>query len=85
MKGQERVNTYNALKTEAEVKALLSGKPIHCVKCKKDLVGNEVFDYSIKNKLSLNLRSDSGINVGVPALICSCGYKNTVLKLLAQV
>lgn len=87
MEGQKKQDTYKSFngKTEAEVKAFFQGKSIHCVKCKKDFDGNEKFAYTIKNSLSINLRSDSSLNHGVPALVCSCGYENTVLKLLSQV
>ena len=87
MKGQQQIDTYKSFdgKTEADVKAFLTGKNLHCVKCKKEFTGNEVFAYTIKNSLAIKLRNAHMVTFGVPAIVCQCGYENTLLKILAQV
>lgn len=87
MQGKPQIELYKGFagRSEADILAFLAGKNLHCVKCKANLKGNEAFAYTIKNDLSIHVRSESGIKSGVPALVCVCGYENTLIKLLAQV
>ncbi len=83
-----RIDMYRkfAGKTEAEVIQYLLSKPIHCVKCKTPIVTIDSFVAPINNSLAIQLKKADGTNLnGVPAVRCSCGYDNTVFKLMYQV
>lgn len=71
---------------ESDIRNLFKKETIHCVKCKETLKPQKMaIDYSIQNSLSIDLKNKDGKRKrGVPAYICGCGYKNTLLKLMNQ-
>lgn len=79
------VPIHRGFKSEAQIKEYLDKHKIHCVKCHEDLDGNEPFDHEVSNanRITLINAEDEKIQ-SVPRLVCKCGYKNTVLKLLYQ-
>lgn len=77
--------TYKKFKSEQDIIDFFAGKPIHCVSCKEPLTGNEDFDHELSNALAIPLEDSEGNKISsVPRIVCDCGYKNTVLKLLYQ-
>lgn len=81
----KRHEVYNGFKTEAEIKDYFSNKEVHCVSCKGKLTGSEAIDFSLHNTLAISIVQEDGSGVSsVPRIVCTCGYKNTILKLLYQ-
>lgn len=82
---KKTVNIHERFQSEAEINDYFSDKGVHCVKCHEDLDGNEPFDHEVSNANRISLTTIEGEQIqSVPRLVCKCGYKNTVLKLLYQ-
>jgi hypothetical protein len=80
-----RNEIYKGFKSEAEIKDYFSNKVVHCVGCKGNLTGSEPMDFSLHNTLAISIEKADGEGVSsVPRIVCTCGYKNTILKLLYQ-
>lgn len=77
---------HKTFRSEADIRDYFSSRPpIHCVSCKNLFSGAEPFDHELQNTLAIKLTDpESNDFHSVPRIVCDCGYKNTVLKLLYQ-
>jgi len=85
---KEIEDLYKGFKTEQQIRDFLKDKTIHCVSCRNNFNFSQPYeiDYSLHNALAIGIEKPDGIvEVSVPSIICSCGYRMTLIKLLYQV
>lgn len=77
--------THKKFSTVQSIRDYFADKSVHCVSCHTDFETIQVIETDLHNSNAIALKTDDGTVVQcVPRIPCSCGYKNTVLKLLYQ-